>query len=126
MVKINKTSAKPILFRPKTYDCVRPFKRNSKTIKKQKNYKLFDNKTTQNNYSMFDNYDTDTNNEILSNDPFMGVPNADLYLDENNNNLNQIEIELDGLDLYLDDPFLDQLHFDVFVIFLDNNLAIAG
>lgn len=127
MVKINKTSAKPVLFRPKNINNIaRPFKKNVKTTKQPKNYKLSNNTITQNNYSIFDNCDIDTNNEILSNDPFMGIPNPDLYLDENNNNLHQIEIELDDLDFYLNDPILDQLNFDVFIIFLDNNLAIAG
>jgi hypothetical protein len=125
--------SKIALFRPKNRDLIRPFKKNAKTTKNQKNCK-FSKPILQTKYSDYRHvaHHFEVDDELLSNDPFMGAQHQDLdeipmnfdsdyVLNEHNNII--IEMEIDLADLFLDDNFLGGLDLNLLLDMMDDNLT---
>jgi hypothetical protein len=131
MVKINTTSIKHALFRPKNCDLIRPFKKNAKTAIKQTKIKLFNKQIAQYNYTDYRDIVThfeidETESEVLSNDPFMGAQNQDYYLNPMDVDVNEIDINMELDNLFLEDPFFVAIDLDLILAIMDNNFAPAG
>ena len=131
MVKINTTSIKHALFRPKNRDLIRPFKKNAKTAIKQTKIKLFNKQIAQYNYTDYRDIVThfeidETESKVLSNDPFMGAQNQDYYLNPMDVDVNEIDINMELDSLFLEDPFFGAIDLDLILAIMDNNFAPAG